>query len=79
MWVVKATGEVCASYEVYLQKVALYDQPVWSCKYTSRGGLQLEDALASERRALAALAAVRAQGPPVQRIGRARCLCLQSR
>lgn len=55
----KATDEVCSSYETYLEKVALYEQPVWSCKYTSKGGLRLEEALASERKALAALAAVR--------------------
>jgi hypothetical protein len=60
LWVVKATGEVYASYEAYLNKAKLYDELVWSCKFTGRGGLTLEDAQASEHKALAALKQVRA-------------------
>ncbi|KAL4857865.1 Bromodomain adjacent to zinc finger domain protein 1A [Chlorella vulgaris] len=55
VWVVKSTGEVCRTYEAYLQKMSLYDQPVWSCKYTSKGGMTLDEAQASEHKALGAL------------------------
>ena len=60
VWVVSATGEVLRSYEAYLQKMDLYKQEVWSCKYTGKGGMSFEDAAECEKKAVAALQAVRA-------------------
>lgn len=41
-----------------MQKIKLYDQPMWSCKYSGKGGLTLEEAQAAEHKALTALKAV---------------------
>ena len=49
------------SYEAYLQRVELYKQGVWSCKYTGKGGLTFEDAQAAEAKAVKQLDSVRHQ------------------
>lgn len=61
VFVIEATGEVFRSYEAFLQKKELYGQPVWSCKYSGRGGMSLEEAQEAEKKALAALASVSVQ------------------
>jgi hypothetical protein len=63
VFVVKATGEVFRTYEAYLKQMELYRQAVWSCRYSGKGGLALEEAQEAERKAVAALQAVsREQG-----------------
>ncbi len=61
VWHIESTGEVFRSYEAYLQRVELYKQGVWSCKYTGKGGLTFEDAQAAEAKAVKQLDSVRHQ------------------
>lgn len=67
VWVIEDTGEVFRSYEAFLSKKGLYEQEVWACRYTGKGGLTLEQALASEKKAVAALEAVSARQGPATR------------
>ena len=82
VWVIEATGEVFRSYEAFLSKKGLYEQEVWSCRYTGKGGLTLEQALAAEKKAVAALEAVSApassaaQPPLLRRCPCPQCICL---
>ena len=69
VFVVKATGEVFRTYEAYLKQIELYRQAVWSCRYSGKGGLTLEEAQEAERKAVAALQAVsRAGSKAAQRL-----------
>lgn len=58
MFVVKATGEVFRTYEAYLKQMELYNTASWSCRYTGKGGLTLEEAQEAEHKAVAALQSV---------------------
>mgnify|MGYP001810882225 CR=1 FL=1 len=55
----ESTGEVFRSYEAFLQKKELYGQAVFSCRYSGKGSLTLEEALAAEKKAVEGLAPVR--------------------
>ncbi|PSC69056.1 DDT domain-containing protein [Micractinium conductrix] len=56
VWVMESTGEVFRSYEAFLQKKELYGQAVFSCRYSGKGSLTLEEALAAEKKAVEGLA-----------------------
>lgn len=58
VFVIEHSKEVFRDYAAYVKKVELYKKPLWSCKYTGRGALTFEDALAEEQKALASLAKV---------------------
>ena len=58
VFVIEYSKEVFRDYGAYVKKVELYKKPLWSCKYTGRGALTFEDALAEEQKALASLAKV---------------------
>ena len=59
VWHIESTGEVFRSYEAYLQRMELYKQGVWSCKYTGKGGLTFEEAQQAEAKAVKQLDSVR--------------------
>ncbi|KAJ1796296.1 hypothetical protein LPJ59_003833, partial [Coemansia sp. RSA 2399] len=48
-WEVRYTGEVFTEYEKYLDRIAYYRKPVWTCKDSGQGGLTFEQAQLSER------------------------------
>lgn len=48
VFVVRFTSEVFRNYEDYLEKMALYRQKSWSCKYSGKSGLTYEQALVCE-------------------------------
>ncbi|PRW55979.1 DDT domain-containing isoform A [Chlorella sorokiniana] len=52
VWHIESTGEAFRSYEAYLQRMELYKQGVWSCKYTGKGGLTFEEAQQAEAKAV---------------------------
>ena len=56
---IEASGEIFRSYEVFVAKAELYRKPLWSCRYSGRGGLTFAEAAAEEDKARAALAKVR--------------------
>lgn len=51
VYLATSTGEYFSSYEEYVERVALYSQPVWTCKLTGHTGLTYPDALQSEEAA----------------------------
>lgn len=80
VWVLEASAEVFRDYAAFVKKAELYKKPAWSCKYTGRGGLTFAEAVEEERRALAALAKVRAfgGGSVWERCGRRPCRCVRT-
>ena len=42
-------------YENFLSRTKLYEEEVWACKYSSKGGLTYMEAAGEEKKALAAL------------------------
>ena len=57
-FVVRCTGEALRNYEEYLAKTTLYRARNWQCKFSKKGGLTYDEALASEERHLQQLATV---------------------
>jgi hypothetical protein len=57
-FVVRCTGEAVRNYEEYLAKTTLYRARNWQCKFSKKGGLTYDEALASEERHLQQLATV---------------------
>ncbi|KAI9020042.1 ATP-utilizing chromatin assembly and remodelling N-terminal-domain-containing protein [Phycomyces nitens] len=48
VWYLRFTNEVFTSYESYINRLALYQQPIWQCEVTGRQNLTYEQALESE-------------------------------
>eukprot|EP00899_Mesostigma_viride_P003923 jgi/Mesvir1/13531/Mv24050-RA.1 len=45
---VRFTGELFKDYSLYSQRMSLYRQRVWSCKFSGKGGMTYEEALVCE-------------------------------
>ncbi|KAI8319729.1 hypothetical protein GQ54DRAFT_278952 [Martensiomyces pterosporus] len=48
-WQIRFTGEVFDDYDRYLDRLAFYRKPIWSCKESGQSELTYEQALLSER------------------------------
>eukprot|EP00959_Pyramimonas_sp_CCMP1952_P237159 4956778-Pyramimonas_sp.AAC.2 len=52
VFVIGFTSEVFRDYDEYLQRMSLYRQKTWTCKYTGKTGCTYEEALACEDQAM---------------------------
>ena len=52
---IRFTGEVFSLYDDYIERLNYYRERVWSCSRTGKSNLSFEEALVSERHAIAAV------------------------
>ncbi|KAJ1986496.1 hypothetical protein GGI25_001976 [Coemansia spiralis] len=48
-WEIRFTGEIFTDYDKYLDRMAQYRKPVWTCKESGQSNLTYEQAMLSER------------------------------
>ncbi|KAJ2805251.1 hypothetical protein H4R20_002168, partial [Coemansia guatemalensis] len=48
-WEIRFTGERFSDYDKFLERMALYQRPIWTCQYSGRTCMTYEQALLEER------------------------------
>ena len=59
VFLIRSTGEIVRDYKTYVEKLTEYRSNQWACKYSGKGGLTFDEALAEERKSTELIKEVR--------------------